>query len=113
MQLRHYAFLQEITHDRSLVGTLVQAGELTAEDTRVHRWKNEILHAIGIPGGVLPELNSKILNHGDCVPSVLGRHRPRYLRNFGLGGLNAAASDAACRSSERRGRARQYYSRTL
>lgn len=59
--------LEQITQDHSLVGALVQAGELTAEQARVHPRKNEILQAVGLPNGIVPEVSSGTLGNGDHV----------------------------------------------
>jgi protein phosphatase len=56
-----------MTQDHSLVGALVQAGELTTEEARVHPRKNEILQAVGLAQGIVPDANTRTLNAGDCV----------------------------------------------
>jgi len=61
------ATLQQITRDHSVVGALVQSGQLTPEEARVHPKKNEILQAIGMPSGVVPEVNTRPLANGDRV----------------------------------------------
>jgi protein phosphatase len=58
---------QQITRDHSVVGALVQSGQLTPEEARVHPKKNEILQAIGMPSGVVPEVNTRPLANGDRV----------------------------------------------
>lgn len=58
---------EQITQDHSPVGALVQAGELTAEQARVHPRKNEILQAVGLPNGIVPEVSSRTLGNGDRV----------------------------------------------
>lgn len=65
--VRTAAGLEQVTQDHSVVGALVQAGELTAEQARVHPRKNEILQAIGLSNGVIPEVNSRVLGNGDRV----------------------------------------------
>lgn len=59
--------LEQITCDHSVVGALVQAGELTPEQARVHPRKNEILQAIGLSNGIIPEVNVRRLGNRDCV----------------------------------------------
>jgi protein phosphatase len=59
--------LEQITCDHSVVGALVQTGELTPEEARVHPRKNEILQAIGLSNGIIPEVNSRVLENGDRV----------------------------------------------
>jgi len=61
------ATFQQITRDHSVVGALVQSGQLTPEEARVHPKKNEILQAIGMPCGVVPEVNTRPLENGDRV----------------------------------------------
>jgi PPM family protein phosphatase len=58
---------EQITRDHSVVGTMVQAGELTPEQARVHPRKNEILQAIGYPGRISPDIITKALENGDLV----------------------------------------------
>jgi len=59
--------LRQITHDHSFVGSLVQAGKLTPEEARVHPNKNEVLQAIGMPAGVVPDVNGVDLATGDRI----------------------------------------------
>ena len=59
--------LNQITHDHSLVGSLVQAGKLTPEEARVHPNKNEVLQAIGMPMGVVPDVNPVDLSTGNRI----------------------------------------------
>jgi protein phosphatase len=61
------ATFQQITRDHSVVGALVQSGQLTPEEARVHPKKNEILQAIGMPCGIVPEVNTRSLANGDRV----------------------------------------------
>jgi len=63
----HEGALCQITHDHSTVGALVNAGELTPEEARVHPNKNEVLQAIGMPQGVFPEVNTARLDPGDRI----------------------------------------------
>ncbi|MGH7816662.1 MAG: PP2C family protein-serine/threonine phosphatase, partial [Candidatus Binatia bacterium] len=57
----------QITQDHSLVGALVRAGAITPEQARAHPRRNEILQAVGLPGGIIPEVNARILDNGDRV----------------------------------------------
>lgn len=59
--------LEQVTQDHSVVGALVQAGELTAEQARVHPRKNEVLQAVGLSNGIVPEVSSRTLGNGDRV----------------------------------------------
>jgi protein phosphatase len=65
--VRSAAGLEQLTRDHSLVGALVQAGELTPEEARVHPRKNEILQAVGLSNGIVPEVSSRTLGNGDRV----------------------------------------------
>lgn len=65
--VRTAAGLEQITRDHSVVGTLVQLGALTPEQARVHPQKHEILQAIGMPYSIAPDVNSRVLYHGDRV----------------------------------------------
>lgn len=59
--------LEQVTQDHSVVGALVLAGELTSEEARVHPRKNEILQAVGLSNGIIPEVSSRTLSNGDRV----------------------------------------------
>jgi protein phosphatase len=59
--------LEQLTRDHSMVGSLVQMGELPPEAARVHPRKNEILQAVGLPYGITPEINTRVLSPGDLV----------------------------------------------
>lgn len=59
--------LRQITADHSFVGALVQAGRLTPDEARVHPRKNEVLQAIGMPSGVVPDVNRVDLATGDRI----------------------------------------------
>ncbi len=63
----HEGVLRQITHDHSAVGALVEAGQLTPEEARVHPDKNVVLQAIGTSGGVLPDVNAAELFPGDRI----------------------------------------------
>lgn len=59
--------LAQITDDHSLVGALVRAGHITADEARVHPQKNEILQAVGTPRGITPSVHARTLSEGDVV----------------------------------------------
>jgi protein phosphatase len=65
--LRTATSMEQITQDHSVVGALVQAGELSPEQARVHPMKNELLQTVGLPDGIVPEVNSRVLANGDCI----------------------------------------------
>lgn len=60
--------ITQITRDHSVVQSLIEKGELTAEEARVHPKKNVITRALGVEENVMPDLyeiafseNSKLL----------------------------------------------------
>ena len=65
--LRSSQGIEQITWDHTLVGALVQAGEITPDEARVHPEKNALLQAIGLPEGFVPGVNSRTLQDGDIV----------------------------------------------
>jgi protein phosphatase len=50
-----------------MVGDLVRAGYLRPEETRRHPRRNEILQAVGLVTGIVPELHTVELAPGDQV----------------------------------------------
>lgn len=65
--LRTKSSFEQITRDHSVVGALVQGGQLTPEQARAHPSKNEVLQAIGMPQGIVPDVNKRPLEHGDRI----------------------------------------------
>lgn len=65
--VRSAAGLEQITRDHSVVDAMVRSGKLTREGARAHPQKHEILQAIGLPHGIVPEVNTKTLINGDRV----------------------------------------------
>lgn len=65
--VRRHEGLVQVTHDHSVVGALVRAGEITREQARVHPRKNEVLQAIGSPAGIEAEVRTVRLAEGDQV----------------------------------------------
>jgi len=59
--------LHQVTRDHSTVAALVEAGQLTPEEARVHPKKNEVLQGIGMPSGVRPDVNRADLAPGDRI----------------------------------------------
>jgi protein phosphatase len=57
----------QITRDHSVIADLVRQGHLTPEQARRHPHKNEVLQAIGMPQKLVPELNQRTLEDGDCI----------------------------------------------
>ncbi len=57
--------LIQLTADHSVVGELVQRGQLTPEQARVHPQSNEILRALGTQAGVEVELTDVDIEPGD------------------------------------------------
>ena len=78
-----------ITHDHSIVAALVELGEITEEEARVHPQRNVITRALGTDEGVEADLypvdlNGKVLLlcsdglHGYFTPEELGDYVRRY-----------------------------------
>jgi PPM family protein phosphatase len=65
--LLHEGVLRQISRDHSTVGALVEAGELTLEQARVHPHKNQVSQAIGMPSGVIPETFKASLTPDDII----------------------------------------------
>jgi PPM family protein phosphatase len=63
----HEGVLSQLTHDHSMVGSLVEAGVITSEQARVHPNKNQVLQAIGMSMGVTPDVNYSALFPNDLV----------------------------------------------
>ena len=62
--LRTSQGIEQITRDHTIVGALVETGEITPDEARVHPAKNAVLQAIGLPEGFVPEVNSRSLKDG-------------------------------------------------
>ena len=65
--LRTSQGIEQITRDHTIVGALVQTGEITPDEARVHPEKNALLQAIGLPEGFVPGVNSRTLQDEDIV----------------------------------------------
>jgi protein phosphatase len=59
--------LKQVTQDHSLVGALVRAGHLRPDEARRHPRRNEILQAVGLATGTVPEVHAVELAAGDLV----------------------------------------------
>ena len=57
--------MEQLTQDHSLVGELVRAGILTAEEARTHPRRNIITRALGTEGDNTPDLLAADLQPGD------------------------------------------------
>lgn len=57
--------LRRLTRDHSLVALLVEEGEITEEEARVHPQRNIILKALGLERSVEPEVTSVKIEPGD------------------------------------------------
>ena len=57
--------LSQISHDHSLVGELVESGELTEEEARVHPQRNIITRALGTGSRVEPDIIRTSRKKGD------------------------------------------------
>lgn len=63
--LLHRGTLQRITRDHSLVADMVEAGELTKEQARVHPQRSVITRALGSDPNTLPDIYEMTLEGGD------------------------------------------------
>lgn len=63
--LLHRGTLQRITRDHSLVADMVEAGELTEEQARVHPQRSVITRALGSDPNTLPDIYEMTLEGGD------------------------------------------------
>lgn len=57
--------LKQVSHDHSLVGELVESGELTEEEARVHPQRNIITRALGTGSRVEPDIIRTSRKKGD------------------------------------------------
>jgi len=65
--LFHEGQLRRLTRDHTLVERMVEAGELTAEQARVHPLRNVISRCLGTEPAVQPEIRRATWNQGDWV----------------------------------------------
>ena len=63
--LPHRGNLQRITRDHSLVADMVEAGEITEEQARVHPQRSVITRALGSDPRTLPDIYEMTLEGGD------------------------------------------------
>lgn len=63
--LLHRGTLQRITRDHSLVADMIEAGELTEEQARVHPQRSVITRALGSDPNTLPDIYEMTLESGD------------------------------------------------
>lgn len=63
--LLHQNNLQQITHDHSLMAELIEAGELTEEEARVHPQRSVITRALGSDPSMLPDIYELKVSAGD------------------------------------------------
>ena len=63
--LLHRGNLQRITRDHSLVADMVEAGEITEEQARVHPQRSVITRALGSDPRTLPDIYEMTLEGGD------------------------------------------------
>ncbi len=63
--LLHRETLQRITRDHSLVADMIEAGELTEEQARVHPQRSVITRALGSDPNTLPDIYEMTLESGD------------------------------------------------
>lgn len=65
--LRRGRTFQQLTHDHSVVGQMVAAGRLSAEEARKMESRNVLLQALGVMPKVGPELVTTTLRAGDVL----------------------------------------------
>ncbi|MDT5139162.1 MAG: family protein phosphatase, partial [Mycobacterium sp.] len=65
--LRRDQQLQRLTRDHTLVQALVDAHQLEAADTRVHRARNVVMRYMGMPPPARPDASALELNPGDRI----------------------------------------------
>ena len=59
--------ITRITHDHSVVQTLVENGNITAEEARTHPNRNLITRALGVSANIVPEYNRCEIEEGDIL----------------------------------------------
>ena len=59
--------IARITHDHSVVQTLVENGNITAEEARTHPNRNLITRALGVSANIVPEYNRCEIETGDIL----------------------------------------------
>ena len=59
--------ITRITHDHSVVQTLVENGNITAEEARTHPNRNLITRALGVSANIVPEYNRCEIEAGDIL----------------------------------------------
>ncbi|MGB9223597.1 PP2C family protein-serine/threonine phosphatase, partial [Mycobacterium sp.] len=65
--LRRGGQLQRLTRDHTLVQALVDAHQVDADDTRVHRARNVVMRYMGMPPPARPDASALELNAGDRI----------------------------------------------
>ena len=65
--LIHNGEMTRITHDHSVVQTLVENGDITAEEARTHPNRNLITRALGVSANIVPEYNRCEIEEGDIL----------------------------------------------
>lgn len=63
--LLHQGSIQQLTRDHSVVADLVEAGEITDEEARTHKWRSYITRALGLDPYVRPDLYEINVSAGD------------------------------------------------
>ncbi len=63
--LLHQGVMQQITRDHSLMADLLEAGEITQEEARVHPQRSVITRALGSDPGMQPDLYEINVSAGD------------------------------------------------
>lgn len=86
-----------VTHDHSIVAALVELGEITDEEARIHPQRNVITRAIGTDDGVEADLYPIDIN-GQCLllcsDGLHGYFTPEELGDY----VNRLSPEEACRT---------------
>ncbi len=59
--------LTQLTKDHSIVQTLIESGQITVDDARIHPRKNVITRALGVETDVMADFDTLTLNSGDTL----------------------------------------------
>lgn len=65
--LVHKGRLQQLTRDHSLVQDLIESGEITQAEARIHPWRSYITRALGIDPAMRPDLYELKIAAGDRI----------------------------------------------
>lgn len=88
--------IKQLTRDHSVVQSLVESGEITKEDAKVHPEKNVITRALGVEENVISDCNEFPFNDGDtllfCTDGLTGYSNEKDILKI----IKKYKSEAAC-----------------